>query len=37
MKTKQDNNMTDHMSAFYVENETKLSWLIKPGVICDEN
>ena len=29
MKTKQDNNVTDHISVIYNENETKLSWPIR--------
>ena len=37
MKTKQDNNMTDRTSAVYTINEIELSWLIRPGVVTDEN
>ena len=37
MKTKQDNNTIDPTRVAYVENETELSWPIKPDVDCDEN
>ena len=37
MKTKQDNDVTDHIGVVYAENETKLSWLIGSGVICEED
>ena len=37
MKTRHDNEMTDHIGAIYAKNETKLSWSIRLGVICDEN
>ena len=37
MKTKQDNNVTDHIGAIHIENETMLSWSIEPGALCDEN
>ena len=37
MKTRQDNDVTDGISAFYVENDTELSWLIRSGMICDKN
>ena len=29
MKTKQDNDVIDHTSVFYIENDTELSWLIR--------
>ena len=29
--------MSDRIGTVYVENETKLSWSIEPGVVCDEN
>ena len=37
MKTKQEYNMTDFTGAGYATNETKLSWLIRLGVVCDKN
>ena len=37
MKTRQDNDVTDCIGAIYVENKTGLLWLIKSGIICDEN
>ena len=37
MKTRQNNDLIDHPSAFYVENDTELSLLIESGVNCDEN
>ena len=36
-KTKQDNDMTDHMSLVYVENDIELLWPIKSGANSDEN
>ena len=36
-KTRQDNKVTDRTRVVYAENETKLLWLIKPGVDYDEN
>lgn len=36
MKTRQDNDVTDQIGALYIENDIKLSWLIGPGVVCDE-
>ena len=37
MKTTQKNNMIDHIGVVYVNNETKLSCLIRSGVVYDEN
>ena len=37
MKTRKDKNMINCTSAFYVENDTKLSWPIRLGVVYDEN
>ena len=37
MKTRQDNDLTDHIGIVYVENKTKLLWLIRLGATCDEN
>ena len=34
-KTKQDNDVTNHINAIYAENETKLLWSIGPGVVDD--
>ena len=31
-KTKEDNDVTNHTGAVYVENDTKISWLIELGV-----
>ena len=36
MKTRQDNDMINHISAIYVENKTKLLCLIGPGTVYDE-
>ena len=32
-KTRQDNNMTDHICVVYADNEIELSWLIGLGVV----
>ena len=37
MKTKQNNGVADRTSAIYVKNKTKLSWLIEPSMIYEEN
>ena len=37
MKTRQDNDMTDHIDLVYTEIETKLSRPIWPRVIYDKN
>ena len=37
MKNKQDNDMANHTSVFYTENDTELLWSIKLGVIYDKN
>ena len=29
--------MIDHTGAVYMKNETKMSWLIGPGDVYDEN
>ena len=34
MKTKQDNDMTDHIVVVYIENDIELSWPIRFGAIC---
>ena len=36
-KTKQKNDVTDHIGAFYVENNIEISWPIGLGVVCDKN
>ena len=36
-KTNRDNDVTDHTSAVYVENETELSWSIGSGADYGEN
>lgn len=35
-KTKQD-NMTDHIGAVYIKNKIELLWLIRLGVVTNEN
>ena len=37
MKTRQDNDVIDHTSAVYVENNTKLSWHAGLGANYEEN
>ena len=37
MKSKLNNDVTDLTITIYVEKETKLSWSIKPGAVCDKN
>ena len=37
MKTKQENNVTNHKGAIYIEIDTKLLWPIRPDANCDEN
>ena len=37
MKTRKDNDVTDCISAVYVEYDIELSWPIRSGVIYDEN
>ena len=36
MKTRQDNDVTDCIGAFYFENNTKLSWSINSILGCDK-
>ena len=36
-KTKKDNDMNDRTCTVYTENDTELSWLIRPGAVYDEN
>ena len=36
MKTRQDNDMIDHIILIYIENDTKHSGPIGPGVVYDE-
>ena len=36
-KTKQDNDMSNHTSAIYVENANKLLWPIKSSEVHDKN
>ena len=33
MKTRQDNDMIDHIGALYAENNTELPWLIGLGFV----
>ena len=37
MKTRQDNNMINHIGAIYHENEIELSWLIGSGAVYEKN
>ena len=37
MKTRQDNDVIDHVGVFYFGNDTKLSWPIESGDEYDEN
>ena len=37
MKSKLNNDVTNLTITIYVEKETKLSWSIKPGAVCDKN
>ena len=37
MKTRQDNDMTNSIGVVYLKNKTELSWLIRPGIVCDKN
>ena len=37
MKTRHDNDMTDHTSAIYAKNNNDMSSLIGPGIVYDEN
>ena len=37
MKTRQDNDVTDHRGVFYFENDIELSWSIRPGAVYDKN
>ena len=37
MKTRQDNEMTDHIGAVYAENDNELSLPIRLGADYDEN
>ena len=37
MKTKQDNNMRDHIDVIYYKKETELLWPIGSSTICDKN
>ena len=36
-KTRQENYVIDSIGVVYVENKIGLSWLIKQGIIYDEN
>lgn len=36
-ETRQNNDIIDHTSVVYVENDTELSWLIGPSIVCNEN
>ena len=37
IETRKNNNVTEHTSAIYIENNIKLLWSIRPGVVYDEN
>ena len=36
-KTRQENDVVNCIDVVYAKNDAKLSWLIEPGVVCDEN
>ena len=36
MKPRKDNNMIDHIGAFYVKNDIKLLWPIGSSVVYEE-
>ena len=36
-KTRHDNDVTDRIGVVYVESDTELLWLIRPGADYDEN
>ena len=36
-KTKQDNDVTDHIGVVYIESNIELSSLIESGIDCDES
>ena len=36
-KTKEDNDVIDHIGVVYIKNDIELSWPIGLSVICDEN
>ena len=37
MKTRQDNDMTNHIDTVYAKNDIELLWPIEPIVDCDKN
>ena len=37
VKTRQDNDLTNHLTAFYAENNVELSLIIRPGVVFHKN
>lgn len=37
MITREDNDMSDHTGAVYIDNDIELSWSIGPGVDYDES
>ena len=37
MKTRQDNDVTNHLDAVYIENKIELPCMIELGTICDYN
>lgn len=36
-ETRQNNDIIDHTSVVYIENDTEMSWLIGPSIVCNEN
>ena len=36
-KTKEDNDVSDHIGVVYIKNDIELSWPIRLGVVLDEN
>ena len=37
MKTREDNDVIDHIGVVYIKNDTKLLWPIRLGANYDEN
>ena len=37
MKTRHDNDTTNHTGVIYAQNDTKLLWSIESSVVCEEN
>ena len=37
IETSHDNDVTDHTSVAYIQNDIELLWSIRSGAVCDEN